>query len=46
MFRSVKTEDDQDAIYFPSGKIKEKNKRNTKAAIFKKIICSEGDVNA
>jgi len=45
MFRSVQTKDDQDGIYLASGKIKEKNKRNTKAAIFTKKMCSEGDVN-
>jgi len=46
MFRSAQTKEDQDAIYLPFGQVKEKNKRNTKAAIFATIICSEGDVNA
>jgi len=46
MFRSVQIKEDQDAIYLPSEKIKEKNKRDIKAAIFTKIICCEGDVNA
>jgi hypothetical protein len=45
MFRCVLTTEDQDEIYLPSGQNKEKNKRNTTAAIFTKIICSDGDVN-
>jgi len=42
MFRSVQTKDDQDGIYLVSGKIKEKKKRNTKAAIFTKKCVLKG----
>jgi hypothetical protein len=44
MFRFVQTKEDQVAIYLLSGKIKEKNKRNTKSAIKKIGLPQQAEV--